>query len=117
MEAETPEHLSELENGDQQQAGTADEVGDNTSKQVDSPQQAAGEEDVEQPSSSGRQDRHSKERRGSRHSNKPAAEDSVASGTAGLPCMSMNRMPAAIAGCPAVKKLYVPDLQARPRFA
>ena len=87
MEAETPEHLSELENGDEQQ-NAADKAGDDTSKQP-SPQQAAAEGDAEHPNSSGRQDGHSKEHRSSRHIDVPAADDSVASGTAGFPCMPM----------------------------
>ena len=75
MEAETPEHLSELEHGDRQQ-DAADKPDDNTSK-LSSPQLVS----PERPSSSGAKDRHRQERRSSsRHSDKKPAEDEAASG-------------------------------------
>lgn len=76
METETPEHLSELENGDGQQ-DAADKPDDNTSK-LSSPQLVS----PDRPSSSGAKDRHRRERRSSsRHSDKKPAEDEAASGS------------------------------------
>ena len=75
MEAETPEHLSELEHGDGQQHA-ADKPDDNTSR-LSSPQLVS----PERPSSSGARDRHRQRRRSSsRHSDKNLAEDEAASG-------------------------------------
>ena len=75
MEAETPEHLSELEHGDGQQ-DAADKSDDNTSK-PSSPQLVS----PERPGSSGAKDRHQRERRSSsRHSDKNLAENEAASG-------------------------------------
>lgn len=79
MEAETPEHLSELEQDDGQH-GADDKPDDHTSK-PSSPQPAAAEVSPDRPSSSGGKDRHQRERRSSsRHSGKIKTEDEVASG-------------------------------------
>lgn len=79
MEAETPEHLSELDQGDGQHSAEA-KADDNTSKPF-SPQPAAAEASPDRPSSSGGKDRHQRERRSSsRHSGKRLTEDDVASG-------------------------------------
>ena len=79
MEAETPEHLSELEQGDGQH-GADDKADDNTSK-LSSPQPAAAGASPDHPGSSGGKDRHRQERRSSsRHSGKRTTEDDVASG-------------------------------------
>ena len=84
MEAETPEHLSEMDNADEQQ-GTADAADANTSKQS-SQQHVPGEEEDEPPSTSGREDtKHSTEQRSSRHSDRSAADKGTASGTVGHP--------------------------------
>ena len=78
MEAETPEHLSELEHDDGQQ-DAADKPDNNTSK-PSSPQLVS----PERPSSSGAKGRHGRERHrsSSRHSDKKQAEDEAASGKA-----------------------------------
>ena len=75
MEAETPEHLSELEHSDGQQH-VPDKPDDNTRK-PSSPQLVS----PERPSSSDARDRHQQERRSSsRHSDKKQVEGEAASG-------------------------------------
>lgn len=75
MEAETPEHLSELEHSDGQQHAP-DKPDDNTGKPF-SPQLVS----PERPSSSDARDRHRRERRSSsRHSDKKQVEGEAASG-------------------------------------
>ena len=82
MEAETPEHLSELDNGDEQQGGTGMAADD--SSKPSSPKHVAVELD-DQPSTSGRKERQTKEPQ-SRSSDQKASEDVGASGATGLCC-------------------------------
>lgn len=105
MEAETPEHLSELQQGDAQQ-DAADKADGDTSK-PSSPHLAATEPDDERPSSSGRKDRHRRERRSSsRHSDKIAAEDEAASGL--QPC---SYWPGNFYACVVALRLLSPMVQ------
>ena len=79
MEAETPEHLSELEQGGGQR-DAADQADDDTSK-PSSPHAATATEDDDRPTTSGREDRHQQERRSSsRHSDRKPVGDEAASG-------------------------------------
>lgn len=79
MEAETPEHLSELEQGDGQQ-DAPDQAGGNTSK-PSSPHAVTAEVNDQPPTSSEGKVRHRREQRSSsRHSDEKPVGDEAASG-------------------------------------
>ncbi|KAL3150414.1 hypothetical protein ABBQ32_000252 [Trebouxia sp. C0010 RCD-2024] len=81
MEAETPEHLSELEQGDGQQ-DAPDQAGGNTSK-PSSPHAVTAEVNDQPPTSSEGKVRHRREQRSSsRHSDEKPVGDEAASGIA-----------------------------------